>query len=479
MVFLSLYFYIFVFILLAIYYFFPVSKRWMILLIGSLAFYYKITEKGFFLFLSTIFISYFMGQMIAETKKEKKRKILTAGSIIAVVIPLLLIKEGNFITDGVLGKFTIDYIAPLGISFYTLQIIAYLYDVYSRKIIPEKSLAKYTLFVSYFPQIIQGPIPRYGQLSRELFQDNRFDENKFVKGFHLVIWGFFLKFMIADKAAIVVNTVFNSFETYKGSYVLVAGILYSIQLYADFQACVSMAQGVSGMFGIELVNNFHHPYFSRSIKEFWNRWHISLSTWLKDYIYIPLGGNRKGKLRKWFNIIIVFLISGMWHGAGDKYIFWGFLHAFYQIAGEMTAGVREYFYKWIRLERDSILGKIIQTSVTFLLVMFAWIIFRANSLQEGIAMLTSIFEVYNPWVLFSDRIFLLGLDIKECFVLLLSILVLIKVSCLQEKLEIRNWILQQHVILRWLIYIGAIEIIVIYGTYGFGFNAQDFIYGGF
>ncbi|MCD8250003.1 MAG: MBOAT family protein, partial [Lachnospiraceae bacterium] len=198
-----------------------------------------------------------------------------------------------------------------------------------------------------------------------------------------------------------------------GGYILVGGILYSIQLYTDFQACVCMAQGISELFGIHLVDNFQHPYFSRSVGEFWRRWHISLSSWLRDYVYIPLGGNRKGTLRKYINLTLVFIVSGMWHGAGYKYIFWGLLHAGYQIVGTILMPIRKKLYALLRIRRDEALGIIIQTVSTFTLVMLGWIIFRADRLKVGLSMIYSIFTVYNPWIFFDESLFELGLEWRE------------------------------------------------------------------
>ena len=279
----------------------------------------------------------------------------------------------------------------------------------------------------------------------------------------------------------IVNRVFDNWEIYTGGYVLLAGVLYSLQLYADFSACVYLAKGVAGLFGIELEDNFRQPYFSRSVKEFWGRWHITLSSWLKDYIYIPLGGNRKGKLRKWLNLCIVFAVSGMWHGAGLKYVFWGLMHAVYQIAGELTAPVRRRIYRVLRIEENDLPAIVVQRGMTFFWVMLAWIIFRAESLRAGLQMLRNLFTVYNPWIFWNDSIYVLGLDIKECMLLFLTVLFLFAVSRRQEKMAgtVGEWLLDQHLLTRWTVYLVAVLLIVVFGTYGYGFNAFDFIYGGF
>lgn len=368
--FVSVGFYIFVIFLLLVYYVLPLKYRWIALLCGSLCFYYLLDKPGFIQLLTMVIFSYTAAMVLSWLKKKNvDRRIESAVlgiSIIWVVFPLLVIKEANFISTNFLGGTSKNYIVPLGIAFYTLQMVGYLVDIYKGKIESQNNFAKYMLFVTYFPQIVQGPIPRYEKM-RQLYEEHPFHEETFSKGIHLIIWGFFLKFMIADKAAVVVNTVFDSFEIYRGWYVLLAGILYSLQLYTDFQACVCIAKGTSSLFGIHLEDNFKSPYFSKSIKEFWQRWHISLSSWLKDYIYIPLGGNRRGKLKKWVNIFIVFIVSGIWHGAGYKYIFWGLMHASYELVGSITEKFRTNMYKRLHIEQDSFLAVVIKRSVTFFL----------------------------------------------------------------------------------------------------------------
>ena len=296
----------------------------------------------------------------------------------------------------------------------------------------------------------------------------------------LILWGFFLKLCIADKAAVIVNAVFDNYPTYKGMFVLVAGVLYSFELYTDFLACTTFAQGMSGMLGIEIIDNFNHPYFAESVKDFWRRWHISLSSWLRDYIYIPLGGNRKGKIRKYLNLMITFAISGIWHGAGYKFLFWGLLHSTYQIFGEILIPIKKRVERFLFLNEHSKVNRIIKIIITFNLVMVAWIIFRAESLKTAFSMIKSIFTVRNVWILTDDSIFELGLEWKECIVLIICLFILLAVSYFQEKgVQIRDRVLGLTLPFRWTVYIGTIIFILIFGTYGYGFDAQSFIYGGF
>lgn len=482
----SLGFYLLVLLLLVLYYAIPLRFRWVILLVGSIAFYYLACGMGCLLLLATALLSYASGlglQSIRENCAASRRglqRIVLFLSLLVVLLPWLLMKNGDFALPVLFHKSGFTLAVPLGISFYTLQIVSYLVDVYSGRVDAQKNPAKYLLFVLFFPQIVQGPIPRYEQLAGQLYEGHRFQEEKFVKGLHLILWGFFLKFMIADKADIVVSTVFDSPEKYVGYYILVAAVLYSIELYADFMACVSISQGIAGLFGIALADNFKRPYFSASVQEFWRRWHISLSTWLRDYIYIPLGGGRKGLLRKYGNLIVTFAVSAVWHGSGYKFLFWGMMHAAYQIIGNLTVPLKNRLYRFLGLSEQSGMRKMIQRIGVFFWVMLAWIIFRADSLRIGLQMIKKMFFVQNPWVFFDDSLLRLGLGWKEWCILLLSMFLLLCVSILQEKgIGVREMILHKAIYIRWSLYILVILCIMIFGTYGFGYQGQDFIYGGF
>lgn len=479
-------YYILLVLLVAVYYISPLKYRWCVLLVGSGCFYYFALEHRVELavFSVSIWISYLFAVLIQHLRecgsKQSTKKLVLMLGIILSVFPIFGSKCTDLILGCVLHKERISWILPLGLSFYSLQIIAYLADVSRGRIDCQKNPLKYALFISFFPQIIQGPIPRYQQLAEQLIEGHPYDSARFMKGIQMILWGFFLKFMIANKAAVIVDTVFNHDTAYRGLYVLIAGILYSFQLYADFQSCVSLSQGAAQVFGIQLIDNFNHPYFSVSIQDFWRRWHISLSSWLRDYIYVPLGGGRGGKLKKYANLVITFAVSGIWHGATWKYLFWGLLHAGYQIAGDLTKGIQKKLYSFFHMSWESGFCKITRRFVTFYFVMLGWIIFRAESLKIGIRMLWSMFTLQNPWILFDDSLFRLGLNQKEWEVLALSLLILFLVSILQEKgIGIRAWFNRQCLIVRWVLYLGIICSIWIFGTYGYGFDASDFIYGGF
>ncbi len=486
----SLQYYILVIISLLIYYIFPKKKRWIVLLVASIVLYCNlIAQKSqLILFCISIIISFTFAYIIDSLIKTEvthkrpectKRIVLFIG-IVLTTLPLATYKLGDLINGSIIHKGKISWIIPIGLSFYTLQSIAYLVDVYKGKIRAEKNPFKYVLFISFFPQIIQGPIPRYELLAGQLYEGHKYDLNNIIRGIQLVIWGFFLKYMLADKAAIIVDTVFDHYLTFSGGYIWLAAFLYSLQLYTDFQSCVMMSRGVAEMFGIKLEDNFRHPYFSTSIREFWRRWHISLSKWLKDYIYIPLGGNKRGRIRKYVNLLITFTISGIWHGGQFNYLAWGLLHAGYQIIGELTHKMRNAVYLKLKVDPTGTVCRFFRTLITFFLAMIGWIIFRAYSLKVALLLIYNMFTDFNPWIWFDDSIFRLGLNWKEFIVLLISLFILFFVSYAQEKgISLRNWINSQNIAVRWGIYLIAIWTIWIFGSYGFGFEAKDFIYGGF
>ena len=535
--FVSFEFYVFLAVVVIAYYIVPLRFRWYVLLAASLYYYAVVTTYSheLFVFLGIIAISWLFGLLHEKLKMMDQnaagasqaktsaqetatsdtqssetgtasgtpsdesgsgasgkagwtqhlpliRKLVLAASVLLMLGLLFLAKYPAYLytAEYLLHLNHLGILITVGVSFFIMQIIAYLVDVYRGKVHAQRNPLKYALFVSFFPQIIQGPIPRYEQLGPQLTQGHKFDEDGFVKGFMLIIWGFFLKLMIADKAGIVVDALFESYKAYQGSYALVAGILYSIQLYADFLACVTLAQGMSELLGIHLADNFRRPYFATSIKEFWNRWHLSLSTWLRDYVYIPLGGNRKGKLRKYINLCLTFLVSGMWHGNGVKYIFWGLMHAGYQILGALTERIRDKLYCLVGLTKGRKVRVWISRAFTFFFVMLAWIVFRAETLEQGLFMVKSIFTVYNPWIFFNDSLLEFGLDWKESMILIFSVMTLIWVSVKQEAgFQLRDAVLRQPLFVRWAIYLTAIAVIIVFGSYGYGFDAADFIYGNF
>ncbi|MBE5869770.1 MAG: MBOAT family protein [Lachnospiraceae bacterium] len=478
---------------IVLYYSIPKKRQWIWLLLLGIFFYVHVSGKlTFFIAMSTL-TSYLFGvfaDVIRKKKPEEQQKrilkaalfIVIAGNVLVLFLLKLAASANVWASRLHLTRFSLWL--PVGISFYTLQIVAYCVDVYRGKVEPQKNPAKYALFVTFFPQILQGPIPRYQELSKELFEGHDFQYRKIVSGLELMLWGFFQKLVIADRANIVVNRIYGEYESYQGFLILLAGFLYSIQLYADFSGCVCIARGSAALFGIELGQNFEHPYFADSVADFWHRWHISLSQWLRDYVYIPLGGNRKGNLRKYLNIMLTFLVSGIWHGIGMHFIVWGCMHGACQVIGSILRPVRDWLVRKMSIDRNSFSHRLYKQSVTFVLVMLAWMVFRAESMAQVMGMFRNMFSVFNPWVLVNGELYLLGISGMEFRLLLFGIFLMWTVGMLQVKFHangqgIRMVLEKQSLAFRWTLILLAIFAVLIFGVYGPGYDAAQFIYGGF
>ncbi len=468
----SVYYYILVGVCVLLYYSMKREWRKYVLLAGSLVFLFLVSGStgAPAVFFFSALVSWYAGRCL---QKEKSRGVLAAGILVSA-LPLLVMKADGLAAMYLHHPFRLVY--PVGISFYTMQMIAYLADIFRGKTEGERDPLRYLLFISWFPQLLQGPIPRYEQLADQLYEGHDYEDRSFMKGIQLIMWGFFLKLMIADKAGVFVDYVFAGYRAWQGLPVWIAAVLYSVQIYTDFLACTTLSRGVSRLFGIELANNFDHPYISSSIREFWRRWHISLSSWLRDYVYIPLGGNRQGQIRKFINLMIVFLVSGLWHGSGLTFLAWGILHAFFQIFGELTKEKRDLLAKRSGISARG--RKALARVITFVLVTLGWIIFRAESLRAAVRIILSLFA-WNPWTLTDGTLVRLGLDLPEWIVLVLSVTVWIRAEQSELRGSPGEWIRSQSTPVRWLIYLGLICCIFLFGTYGYGFSAGDFIYGGF
>ncbi|RHV58422.1 MBOAT family protein [Clostridiaceae bacterium OM02-2AC] len=484
----SIEFFFFVMLSLLIYYIIPIKNRWIILLVFSFSFYLSFDKIYILFLLTTILTTFFCGVLL---EKSKHKKLVLILCIVINAFIWFLTKNYNWYAltfNRLLNVLNIDLfsmpvinniIVPIGISYFVLQSIGYLIDVY-HGYKAEHNVFKYSLFLTWFPAIVQGPISRYEQLSKQLFNNKKFDYDNFSHNMLLIIFGVIKKMVIADNIAVIVNYCYQNVDSLEGFILYLGAIAYSIQLYMDFAGCVDICRGVSGLFRIKLIQNFKSPYFSKSIKEFWSRWHISLSTWLKDYIYIPLGGNRKGKYRKYLNILIVFIVSGIWHGAGICFIIWGLLHALFQIIGDITLSMRISLKKVLHIT-DNYSSNIYSTIITFNLVTFAWIFFRAPSLEIALLYFKNMFELTNLYILFDGSLFSYGLNQNTLLIVLLNILLVFYVDYkhYRNTFGMRNNIQSLHILLRWSIYFLLIYDILLFGAYGVGISSTAFLYGGF
>ena len=474
--FLTLTFAVFFIISVICYYIVPKKMRWSVLLVSSLVFYvWSVPQLILYLLFSAV-STYLYGKW-AENHKQHGKGWLAI--VIASNLAVLLFVKFYPLCEVKLGFPALNILMPMGISFYTLQVVAYCVDVYQGKTEAQRNFLKYLLFVSFFPQILQGPIPRYSQLKKQLFEGHSFDYRTFKFGFQLILWGMFLKMVIADRAAIFVNTVFPQYHLYEGTVLAVAAVLYSIQLYTDFLGCVCIAMGAAKVYGIDLQTNFERPYLAVSVKDFWRRWHISLSSWLRDYVYIPLGGNRKGKVRRYINLLLTFLVSGIWHGSGMQYIFWGLMQGGYQIAGEVLEPLRSKVRSLLQIDEKSQMCVLWKRFCTFVMITISWVIFRSASLKAGLSMLKKIVTDVTPWVFFDGTLYQFGIEQKNFLAWILCVVLLAVIEHQQKKGNIREMLERQHLIVRWGIYLGAIALVAILGVYGPGYSATQFLYGQF
>ena len=475
MLFNSLHFLIFFPIVALFYFIIPYKLRWIWLLFASYFFYMSWNALYGILLFAVSIITWIMGLLIGRTDlKPNLRKICLAAGIILTLSPLIYYKYAKFVLSNLNTIFTrigieienpaFDIILPLGISFYTFQALGYIIDVYREEVPSEKNLARHALFISFFPQLLAGPIGRAKSLRPELFAHHDFNYDGTRYGMLLMLWGYFQKMVIADHAAILVSSVYDNFYYAIGYQIVNATFLFSIQIYCDFAAYSLIALGAAKVMGIHLIDNFRQPYFAVSIQDFWRRWHISLSTWFRDYLYIPLGGSRGSQFKKYRNIMITFLVSGLWHGASWNFVAWGGLHGFYQIAGDLlrrkkvrNGEQKQYIF--------------IKAIVTFLLVSFAWIFFRANGISAALSMIRRIFanfltgKVNEEWIINPTLIF--------------GIVVLLLVDIYRMKHDIFANILKQKAFIRWVVYYSVTLIIVLFGMYGTEYVQSQFIYFNF
>lgn len=394
--------------------------------------------------------------LAAKYGKGKYKKYIFIGTIIANIGILVFMKTFLYLEQ--FENDTFNIIIPIGISYYTLQVISYLVDVYKGKYEPQKSFLKYLMYVIYIPYLFIGPINRYDDIATSLYANKKWDTNRILNGITRILWGIFKKLVIAGRISIIISVITGNIDQYKGAYALFAMLLYSIQIYADFSGGIDMVIGVSKIVGINIKENFHSPYLAENVKEFWRRWHIGLSSWLKDYVYIPLGGNRKGKIRTKINVIITFLVSGFWHGA--NYLLWGFFH------GILVTSAKFLTTKWKNVNRV----------INYFIVSILWSFFIWPNTATALKMIGSLFTTFNYVPLFQ-HLLNFNLDFMNIIVLIISIAMLMLFDVKKDNiiLKIKKMKLENKIML-----IGSLGIIIlIFGIYGIGFNVNEFIYSKF
>ena len=470
----SLHFVFFFPVVVALYFATPYRFRWGLLLGASYYFYMCWKPEYVILIMISTLIVYYAGIQMGKTDSKAKRRnylILSLASNLAI---LFFFKYFNFFNNSIRSLFeyynisygvpTLNILLPVGISFYTFQVLSYSIDVYRGAKEPEKHLGIFALYVAFFPQLVAGPIERSTRLLPQFFKKYDFDYHRVTDGLKRMLWGFFQKLVIADRLAIYVDAVYSNQVHHGGITLLIATLFFTFQVYCDFAGYSNIAIGAAKVMGFELMENFRRPLFSKSIPELWRRWHISLVSWFRDYLYIPLGGNRVGKWRWYCNIMIVFLITGIWHGANWTYMVWGMLHGFYMIFSLWSKNIREKISTFLLLNRFPAFHKCTKILITFVLFSFSLIIFRANSIVDA-------FDIFKKIITLEGALFI-GQPSNFIFSVF-AICFLLIVELKQEFFSggfsfYRN----ANVVIRQLSYASLILLILLIGVFG----GEQFIY---
>ncbi len=472
MLFNSFEFILFFLVVTTAYFIIPYRFRWLLLLAASCGFYMSFIPIYILVLATTILIDYFAGIMI-EDSVGPKRKLFLIISILSTCLVLFIFKYFNFFTSNLaaLASFVhwnytlnaIKLILPIGLSFHTFQSLAYVIEVYRGNQKAERHFGIYALYVMFYPQLVAGPIERPQNLLHQFYEKHDFQYERVRDGLKLILWGMFKKVVIADRLSFYVHAVYGNVRDHNGTSLLLATIFFAFQIYCDFSGYSDIALGLARVMGFHLMQNFNKPYFSKSIAEFWKRWHISLSTWFKDYLYIPLGGNRVAVPRMYLNLFITFVISGLWHGANWTYIIWGALNGLYLIASIATAHLRDHLVALSGLKFFPRLHKVFKMLVTFSLVCAAWVFFRASSLSDALLICKKILLVHGPVFTGGFRDIIYG-------VMGIATLIAVDLWCRGKNIDVALSELKTPV--RWAMYLYFTVTILMAGV----FDKSQFIY---
>lgn len=511
----SLEFAVFLLLTLCVFYTVPAKLRlWVLLVADAVFFLWADITAGVWLFFSVL-TTWIGGLWIAGTGRRNVRRMILVLCLV-VNLGLLAVFQyfpvWNNLINRVFGHGmavvhldvakSLGLVAPIGISFYTLQAAGYLMDVYAganagaSADAPEKNLARYAVFVSFFPNLMSGPIERghhfLSQLDEVLTKSRRelLCYDRMMQGMVSVIWGLYMKLVIADRTAILVDYVYGMYQNGDSFTLLVCALFYSIQIYCDFAGYSCIAVGVGRLFGFELIRNFRQPYFATGISDFWKRWHISLSSWLRDYVYIPLGGNRKGLLRKYLNLLLVFLVSGIWHGGDLPFLVWGVLYGIFSILEDICHRIKKKSSirgRDVEDKRSLWAGgiaagkRVLAAVVTFLIVTCLWIVFRCDSLEMVKACFVNLFTRWQGFLYIREFIFVMGLDKTEFCIAAAAIFFLGAIDLVSEikKEEASVWIHKSPLAIRWGLVLVMLVSIFVFGMYGPGYDASSYIYVNF
>lgn len=483
MTFLSSVFLLFFIVVFSVYYICPKKIRHIWLLLMSYVFYAVNDYRMIVILLFATGITYVGGKYLG---KNPSKLCFTFFFCLNLSI-LFLFKYTDFILNNLVLILRIEnlnlpliekgsLIAPVGLSFYIFQSTTYLGDIYRHHMKPEQNPAKYALFVAFFPTVMSGPIQKSRELLKEINNPKDFDYEQIRKGMLLFIWGYFEKVVVANRLAVIVNTVYDNFKNYDGIFYLAAAVCFSLYIYSDFSSYSDMACGIAKMMGFNLRRNFRNPYLAETITDFWKRWHMSLNSWFVEYVYIPLGGSRKGELRKYLNIMMVFLLSGAWHGASWHFIIWGGLNGLFQIIGEAFADIKDGVYKRVNVDRDCISVKFIRRSIVFLLITITWVLFRMPSTYWSFYFIKNML-LFQPVTIFNPDLLLLGGTNVGTLLTILSTCVFIGIqNCRKDERKYYCLFSEQPMLMQYLLLSFMVCVIIFSAVSGTSQTITQFIY---
>lgn len=471
-----------------LYFLFPHNKRWLLLLAASSIFYMAFIPQYLLILFFLIVVDYTAGRLI-QSSTHKNKKLFLIFSIFTTILILASFKYFNFITSNIIILFSalglhyqlpnVSLILPLGLSFHTFQSLAYVIEVYRGRYKAEKNFGIYALYVMFYPQLVAGPIERPYNLLPQFYEKHKFVLPRVLDGLKLMLWGFFKKIVIADSLAIVVNQAYGAPAESSGLFLLLATYFFALQIFCDFSGYSDIAIGAAQVMGFNLMDNFNRPYLAKSVAQFWTRWHISLSTWFRDYLYIPLGGSRTSKVHWSFNIVGVFLVSGLWHGANWKFVIWGGLLGIMIVVSKILGELKERFLSGLHFQNK--ITDFLAIGLTFNLVSFTWIFFRASSVSDALFIIqkiasdlfTLVHNIFNLDFSLLTRIFSTLFINNENLLIALFFVIFMEIIYLFEKHEkMRHFFNDKPVFARWALYYFIILAIVFFGH----FNEVKFIY---
>ena len=474
----STHFFIFFPIIATFNFLIPHKYRWLLLLVASYYFYMAWNPCYIILIILSTFVDYCMGYFMGREEIRYKRKKYLYVSIFVNLGLLFVFKYYDFFSEfvrAILFYFGVNYeyynydlLLPMGISFYTFQTLSYTIDVYNEKIKPEKHYGIFSLYVSFFPQLVAGPIERSGHLIPQFKKNKELNSSLFFDGIHRIFIGLFKKIVIADRLAVVVDKVYSNPTAYTGVSLAIGTVFFAFQIYCDFSGYSDMAIGTSKVLGYDLMENFKRPYFSKSITEFWKRWHISLSSWFKDYVYIPLGGSKVRLNRYLFNLMLTFLISGLWHGANLTFIVWGGLHGLFVISENLARRVVKYYdIKFSKLIRPGI--NFLRNISTFILICYAWIFFRANNISDAFYISQNIFNdipQFGNWDYVMSNVLTVINDVNSFIVTLFTLMMFVVIELISEVTR-KDWIkFTGNSVVKYIVYYVFLMYIFVFGVFG-------------